>query len=248
MHTLQIKDLTVSIEEQIILKDFSIEINSGEIHAIMGPNGTGKSTLTKVIMGDKKYKIEKGTILFDNKNILELETDERARLGIFLGMQQPIEIDGVTNADFLRTAIRSNNDDKFNLFQFMKDLDKYVDKLKMDKDMIHRGVNKGFSGGERKKNEILQMYMLKPNFVMLDEIDSGLDVDSLKIVGTNVMDYFNEEKPAILVITHYSRLLEYIKPDFVHIMKDGHIIETGDAKLVDKIEKLGYENLGDNNA
>ena len=248
MHTLKIKNLTVSVEDQIILKNFNIEIKSGEIHAIMGPNGTGKSTLTKVIMGEKKYKIEKGTILFDDKDITSLEVDERARLGIFLGMQQPIEIDGVTNADFLRTAIRSNNDDKFNLFQFMKDLDKYVDKLKMDKEMIHRGVNKGFSGGERKKNEILQMYMLKPNFVMLDEIDSGLDVDSLKIVGTNVMDYFKEEKPAILVITHYSRLLEYIKPDFVHIMKDGHIIETGNAKLVDKVEKLGYENLGDINA
>ena len=248
MHTLKIKNLTVSVEDQIILKNFNIEIKSGEIHAIMGPNGTGKSTLTKVIMGEKKYKIEKGTILFDDKDITSLEVDERARLGIFLGMQQPIEIDGVTNADFLRTAIRSNNDDKFNLFQFMKDLDKYVDKLKMDKEMIHRGVNKGFSGGERKKNEILQMYMLKPNFVMLDEIDSGLDVDSSKIVGTNVMDYFKEEKPAILVITHYSRLLEYIKPDFVHIMKDGHIIETGNAKLVDKVEKLGYENLGDINA
>lgn len=248
MHTLKIKDLTVSVENQTILKDFNLEIKSGEIHAIMGPNGTGKSTLTKVIMGEKKYKIENGSILFDDKDIKNLETDERARLGIFLGMQQPIEIDGVTNADFLRTAIRANNNDQFNLFTFMKDLDKYVDKLKMDKEMIHRGVNKGFSGGERKKNEILQMYMLKPNFVMLDEIDSGLDVDSLRIVGNNVMDYFNEEKPAVLVITHYNRLLEYIKPDFVHIMKDGHIIETGDSKLVSKIEEMGYENLGDNNA
>ena len=162
-------------------------------------------------------------------------------------MQQPLEIDGVTNADFLRTAIRAKNNDQFNLFTFMKDLDKYVDQLKMQKEMIHRGVNKGFSGGERKKNEILQMYMLKPNFVMLDEIDSGLDVDSLRIVGENVMSYFEEEKPAILVITHYKRLLDYIKPDFVHIMKDGHIIKTGDASLVSEVEDYGYEELGDYN-
>ena len=247
MHTLKIKNLTVSVENQIILKDFNLEIKSGEIHAIMGPNGTGKSTLTKVIMGDKKYKIESGTILFDNKDITSLEVDERARLGLFLGMQQPIEIDGVTNADFLRTAIRSQNDDNFQLFSFIKDLDKYVDKLKMDKEMIHRGVNIGFSGGERKKNEILQMYMLKPKFVILDEIDSGLDVDSLRIVGTNVMDYFKEEKPAILIITHYQRLLDYINADYIHIMKDGHIIKTGDSSLVKEIEEKGYESLGDNN-
>ena len=243
MHTLKIENLTVSAENQIILKDFNIEIKSGEIHAIMGPNGTGKSTLTKAIMGSERYKVEKGKILFDNKDITKLEVDERARLGIFLGMQQPIEIDGVTNADFLRTAIRAQNDDKFELFPFIKDLDKYVEKLKMDKEMIHRGVNKGFSGGERKKNEILQMYMLKPKVVMLDEIDSGLDVDSLKIVGNNVMEYFKEEKPAILLITHYQRLLDYIKPDFVHIMKDGHIIKTGDATLVKQVEDSGYENI-----
>ncbi len=243
MHTLKIENLTVTAEEQTILKDFNLEIKSGEIHAIMGPNGTGKSTLTKTIMGAERYKIKKGKIFFDDKDITKLEVDERARLGIFLGMQQPIEIDGVTNADFLRTAIRAQNDDKFELFPFIKDLDKYVEKLKMDKEMIHRGVNKGFSGGERKKNEILQMYMLKPNIVMLDEIDSGLDVDSLKIVGQNVMEYYKENKPAILLITHYQRLLDYIKPDYVHIMKDGHIIKTGDSSLVKEIEKNGYEKL-----
>ena len=247
MHTLKITNLTVSVEDQTILKDFNIEIKSGEIHAIMGPNGTGKSTLTKVIMGNERYKIESGTITFDNKDIKDLTVDERARLGIFLGMQQPIEIDGVTNADFLRTAIRSQNADDFQLFQFIKDLDKYVEKLKMDKEMIHRGVNKGFSGGERKKNEILQMYMLKPKFIMLDEIDSGLDVDSLRIVGENVMEYFKEEKPAILVITHYRRLLDYIKADYIHIMKDGHIIKTGNASLVNEIEEKGYEMFGENN-
>ena len=246
MHTLKIENLTVSVEGQTILKNFNLEMKSGEIHAIMGPNGTGKSTLTKVIMGDKKYKIEKGKIFYDEQDITSLEVDERARLGIFLAMQNPLEIDGVTNADFLRTALRAKNNDDFKLFPFMKDLDKYVDKLKMDKEMIHRGVNIGFSGGERKKNEILQMYMLKPNFVMLDEIDSGLDVDSLKVVGNNVMDYFEEEKPCILVITHYKRLLDYIKPNFIHIMKDGHILKTGGLEIAQEIETSGYEELGEN--
>ena len=248
MHNLKIVDLSVSVDDMLILKNFNLEINSGEIHAIMGPNGTGKSTLTKVIMGDSKYKIESGQILFDDKDICSLTVDERARLGIFLGMQLPIEIDGVTNADFLRTAIRSKDSENFKLFNFIKDLDKYVDKLKMNSEMIHRGVNTGFSGGERKKNEILQMYMLKPNFVMLDEIDSGLDVDSLKIVGNNVMEYFEEQKPAILLITHYHRLLDYIKPDYVHIMKNGSIIKTGDFSLVKEIEENGYEDMGEENA
>ncbi len=249
MHSLKIINLSVSAVngDKKILNDFSLEIKSGEIHAIMGPNGTGKSTLTKVIMGDMNYRIESGKILFDDKDITTLNVDERARLGIFLGMQLPIEIDGVTNADFLRTAIRAKQNDDFKLFDFIKDLDKYVDKLKMNKDMIHRGLNKGFSGGERKKNEILQMYMLKPSIVMLDEIDSGLDVDSLKIVGNNVMEYFNEEKPAILLITHYHRLLDYIHPDYVHIMKNGKIIKTGNYELVNDIEQDGYENIEVNN-
>ena len=249
MHSLKIINLSVSAVngDKKILNDFSLEIKSGEIHAIMGPNGTGKSTLTKVIMGDMNYRIESGKILFDDKDITTLNVDERARLGIFLGMQLPIEIDGVTNADFLRTAIRAKQNADFKLFDFIKDLDKYVDKLKMNKDMIHRGLNKGFSGGERKKNEILQMYMLKPSIVMLDEIDSGLDVDSLKIVGNNVMEYFNEEKPAILLITHYHRLLDYIHPDYVHIMKNGKIIKTGNYELVNDIEQDGYENIEVNN-
>lgn len=246
MHSLKIIDLSVKVENKIILNHFNLEIKQGEIHAIMGPNGTGKSTLTKVIMGDNHYEIINGQILFDDININDMMTDERARLGIFLGMQQPIEIDGVTNADFLKAAIHAKEED-FKLFSFIKDLDSYVEKLKMNKDMIHRGVNKGFSGGERKKNEILQMYMLKPSIVMLDEIDSGLDVDSLKIVGTNVMEYYKENNPSILLITHYNRLLEYIKPDFVHIMKNGQIIKSGDYSLVQKIEENGYEQFGEDN-
>ena len=247
MHNLKIVDLTVKVDDRVILNKFNLEIKSGEIHAIMGPNGTGKSTLTKVIMGDDNYEIVSGQIYFDDKLLNELSVDERARLGIFLGMQLPIEIDGVTNADFLRTALRSQNDDEFNLFGFIKELDCVTEKLKMDKDMIHRGVNKGFSGGERKKNEILQMYILKPKMIMLDEIDSGLDVDSLRIVGTNVMDYYKDNKPGVLLITHYNRLLEYIKPDYVHVMKNGHIIKTGDYSLVKEIEENGYDAYGDVN-
>lgn len=247
MHTLKIENLTVSVENKTILKDFNIEIKSGEIHAIMGPNGTGKSTLSKVIMGDENYKIEKGKILFDEKEINNLQTDERAKLGLFLGYQMPPEIEGVSNSDFLRTAMRSK-DETFKLYDFIKKINTTVEELSMDKQMIHRGINEGFSGGERKKNEILQMYMLEPNTIILDEIDSGLDVDSLKIVGENVMKYYEENKPAILLITHYQRLLNYIKPDYVHIMKDGHIVKTGDKTLVNKIEEYGYddEKLGTN--
>lgn len=242
MNCLKIKDLTVTVNNKTILDDFNLEIKSGEIHAIMGPNGTGKSTLTKVIMGDPNYKIIKGEIYFNDKKLNDLEVNERANLGIFLGMQMPMEIEGVTNADFLRTALRTK-DKNFKLYSFIKELDTVVEKLKMNKDMIHRGINEGFSGGERKKNEILQMYILKPSVVMLDEIDSGLDVDSLKIVGNSVMDYYKEEKPAILLVTHYQRLLDYIKPDYVHIMNGGKIIKSGDASLVQKIEEEGYDKI-----
>jgi Fe-S cluster assembly ATP-binding protein len=240
MDTLKITNLSVSVDDKVIIKDFNLEIKSGEIHVIMGPNGTGKSTLTKVIMGNKNYQVLKGDIKFNNKSIKELTTDERARLGIFLGMQSPLEIEGVTNADFLRTAISTKEQDNFKLFEFIKELDKTVDYLKMNKDMIHRGLNQGFSGGERKKNEILQMYMLKPKCILLDEIDSGLDVDSLKIVGNAVMDYYKEYNVSILVITHYQRLLNYIKPTHVHVMNNGTIVKSGGAELVKEIEQNGY--------
>lgn len=242
MNILKIDNLTAKVNNKVILNDFNLEIKSGEIHAIMGPNGTGKSTLTKVIMGDPNYEIVKGDIYFNDTKINDLKVDERARLGIFLGMQMPMEIEGVSNADFLRTALRAK-DENFKLFSFIKSLDKEVENLKMDPEMIHRGINEGFSGGERKKNEILQMHILKPKIVMLDEIDSGLDVDSLKIVGNSVMDYFKEEAPAILIVTHYQRLLDYIKPDFVHVMENGKIIKSGDASLVKIIEEEGYDKI-----
>ena len=246
MHTLKIKDLVVEVENKTILNKLNLEIKEGEIHAIMGPNGTGKSTLSKVIMGDPNYIIKEGEILFDNQNINDLTPDKRSHLGIFLGMQMPLEIEGVTNADFLRTACHNKEKENFKLMPFIKEIDKTCEKLKMDKEMIHRSVNAGFSGGERKKNEILQMYILKPNTILLDEIDSGLDVDSLKIVGENVMDYYKENKCSILLITHYQRLLDYIKPDFVHIMIDGRIVKSGDSSLVKKIEEEGYENIKEN--
>ena len=193
-------------------------------------------------MGDPDYEIVSGTIKFDDKDITELETDERAKLGIFLGFQMPISIEGVTNSDFLRTAIHSSNKE-FKLMEFIKKINNTCDKLKMDREMVHRPVNVGFSGGERKKNEILQMYLLNPNTILLDEIDSGLDMDSLKIVGKSVMDYYEEYKPAILLITHYQRLLNYIKPTHVHIMRDGKIIKSGDIKLVKEVEEKGYDAI-----
>lgn len=243
MHILKIKDLCVSIDDKEILKNFNLEIKSGEIHAIMGPNGTGKSTLAKVIMGDNNYKVTNGSITYDGKELLDMTVDERARLGIFLGMQLPNEIEGVTNADFMRSALHSKDGDSFKLFPFIKEMERVVNKLEMDPDMVHRSINVGFSGGEKKKNEIMQMYLLKPSLVILDEIDSGLDVDSLRIVGTNVMDYYQEQMPGILLITHYKRLLEYIKPTHVHIMKDGSIIKSGDISLADLIEEKGYSNI-----
>lgn len=240
---LKIENLTVLVEDRVILKDFNLEINPGEIHVIMGPNGIGKSTLTKVIMGDSNYKIESGAIYYNDVLINDMPVDERSRLGIFLGMQLPLEIEGVTNADFLRSAVSIREKDNFKLFEFIKSLDVVIDKLKMDSSMIHRGINQGFSGGERKKNEILQMFILKPSLVMLDEIDSGLDVDSLKIVGNSVMDYFKEYNPGILLITHYERLIDYIKPTHVHIISDGKIVKTGDYSLVKEIEKNGFKDI-----
>lgn len=238
---LEIKDLTVKVDNKIILDNFNLNINENEVHVIMGPNGVGKSTLTKVIMAEPDYKVIKGDILYKGESILSLTTDKRARLGIFLAMQNPLEISGVTNADFLRTALSSKEGKNTNLYSFIKTVEKAQNELNMPNEMIHRSVNKGFSGGEKKKNEVLQLKVLKPNLILLDEIDSGVDVDSLKIVGENIDNYYKENKESsLLIITHYTHLLKYIKPDFVHILKDGKIIKTGNYSLAEKIENNGF--------
>ena len=249
---LEIDKLNVKVKDKNIIKDFSLNIKQGEIHAIMGPNGTGKSTLSRVILGDDNYDIISGDIIVDNKSILDLDTTQRARLGIFLCYQNPISIDGITNSEFLRTALNEQSGKNVGLYEFIKDMEKNIHSLNMNVDMMHRNLNQGFSGGERKKNEVLQIKMLKPKFIIFDELDSGLDVDSLKIVCDNINDYLKENPlTSVLLITHYTRILEYIKPQFVHMMVDGKIIESGDYSLAKKIEKYGYDKanlLGDNDA
>jgi len=243
---LTIKDLCVSIKDKKILKDFSINIGDGEVHAVMGPNGVGKSTLSKVIMGDPNYNVTKGSIIYNGKDIKDLEVDERARLGIFMAMQNPIAIDGIKNSEFLKTALSTIENRNVSIFEFIKAMDKATDDLEMDSNMLHRSINKGFSGGEKKKNEILQMKILKPSLLILDELDSGLDVDSLKIVCKNINDYLKEyPKTSVLIITHYSRILDYIKPDYVHAFIDGHIVKTDNASFAKEIEKHGYSGLNE---
>lgn len=238
---LKINNLEVATDNKIILKDFNLIINDGEIHTIMGPNGVGKSTLSRVIMGDPNYKVLNGEITFNGDNLMVLSTDERAKKGIFLAMQYPMEIEGVSNQDFLRTAIGSVNNKRIGLYDFILKCEKGAEELSMNKDLIHRSLNVGFSGGEKKKNEVLQIKLLTPKFIILDELDSGLDVDSLRIVGENIKKY-KEENPntSILIITHHPKILEYLKPDFVHVMSKGKILETGDYFLANDIEKNGY--------
>lgn len=244
MSVLEIKDLHVSIEDKEILKGVNLTINTGEIHAIMGPNGTGKSTLSAAIMGNPNYEVTQGEILFDGENILELEVDERARLGLFLAMQYPSEIPGITNAEFMRAAINAkrDEDDKISVMQFIKKLDQKMDLLNMPEEMAERYLNEGFSGGEKKRNEILQLLMLEPTFAILDEIDSGLDIDALKVVARGINEMRGENFGS-LIITHYQRLLNYITPDVVHIMMEGCVVMTGDADLARRLEAEGYAGI-----
>ena len=236
--TLEIKDLHVSIEDKEILKGVNLTINTGEIHAIMGPNGTGKSTLSSAIMGHPSYEVTQGEVLLDGVNILELDVDERAKAGLFLAMQYPSEITGVTNADFMRSAINAKREEgqEINLMQFIKKLDKQMDFLDIDKDMAQRYLNEGFSGGEKKRNEILQLMMLEPKFAILDEIDSGLDIDALKVVSKGINQMRGEEFGA-LMITHYQRLLNYITPDKVHVMYGGKVVKSGGPELAKRLEE-----------
>ena len=239
---LKIENLEVSVNNKKILNNFNLIINDGEIHTIMGPNGVGKSTLSRVIMGDSNYKIISGSIIFNGDNILPLSVDERAKKGIFLAMQYPNEIPGITNSDFIKTAMQARLEEgkHISLFKFIKEMDKAVGDLKMNPDLPHRYINEGFSGGEKKRNEILQMKMLKPNFAILDEIDSGLDVDALRIVGENVNNMKSDTFGA-LVITHYQRLLDYIDTTHVHIMINGKIVRSGGKELITKIDNEGYD-------
>ena len=242
---LEIKNLFVETDNKEILNDFNLKINEGEIHAIMGPNGVGKSTLSKVLMGYPDYSVTKGDIIVDNNSIKSLEINERSKLGIFLVYQNPISIDGVTTSELIKASIDTKGEYK-GLYKYVLELETNTDKLDMDKEMLHRGFNVGFSGGERKKNEILQILMLKPKFIILDELDSGLDVDSLKIVSSVLNDYLKENpKTSVLIITHYTRILDYIKPEFVHMMKEGKIVKDGDFSLAKLIEKYGYNQSFD---
>lgn len=241
--TLTIKDLHVEIEGKEILKGVNLEIKGGEIHAIMGPNGTGKSTLSSAIMGHPKYEVTKGSIILDGEDVLEMEVDERARAGLFLAMQYPSEISGVTNADFLRSAINSRREEgeEISLMKFIRKMDKNMEYLEMDTDMAQRYLNEGFSGGEKKRNEILQMMMMiEPKIAILDEIDSGLDIDALKVVSKGINEMRGEEF-GCLIITHYQRLLNYITPDHVHVMMQGRVVKSGGPELAQRLEAEGYD-------
>ena len=243
---LTIKNLTASINDTKILNSLNLVVNEGEIHAIMGPNGSGKSTLSKVIAGHPLYKINEGDILFENESILDLEPEDRSHLGIFLAFQYPIEINGVSNEDFLRLAYNSKmkheNKPEINPIEFFTLLVKKLKIIDMDPVFLSRNVNEGFSGGEKKRNEILQMAVLDSKLAILDETDSGLDIDALKAISKGINKIMNKKK-AIVLITHYQRLLEYIKPDYIHVMFNGNIIKTGDFKLAKELEIKGYEWL-----
>lgn len=243
---LEIKNLQVSINENEILKDLNLKVNNGEIHAIMGPNGSGKSTLSKVLAGHPAYTVLNGDILYQNKSILTLEPEERSHLGIFLAFQYPIEIPGVSNEDFLylsyNSKLKAQNKNEISPIEFFSIISKKLQIVDMDPAFLNRNVNEGFSGGEKKRNEIVQMLLLDSKLSILDETDSGLDIDALKIISKGIRTFMNEEK-AIILITHYQRLLDYVKPNFIHVMKDGKIIKTGSADLAKELEEKGYEWL-----
>ena len=242
---LKIKNLKVSVEKKQILKGLNLEIKAGEVHAIMGPNGSGKSTLANVLSGKKGYDIE-GEILFDNFNLGQLSVEERAQKGIFLAFQYPVEIPGVNTNVFLRTALnsirKSKGEKELDTLSYLKLVKEKSIELGIEEKFLSRQLNVGFSGGEKKKNEILQMKLLQPKLSILDETDSGLDIDALKIVAEGVNSYKNKTN-AFLIITHYQRLLEYIKPDYIHVLSKGMIVKTGDADLGIQLEKTGYKNF-----
>ena len=243
---LEIKNLRACINNSEILKNLNLTINHGEIHAIMGPNGSGKSTFSKIIAGHPAYEVSSGEIIFKGSNILDLDPEERSHLGIFLAFQYPIEIPGVSNEDFLRLAYNSKqkfyNKPEVDPIEFFTIINQKLKLVNMSSVFLSRNVNEGFSGGEKKRNEILQMILLESELSILDETDSGLDIDALKIISTGINTFMDSNK-AIILITHYQRLLDYIKPDFVHVMQNGKIIKTGNADLAKELEMKGYEWL-----
>jgi len=242
MNHLEIKNLNVSVEGTQILKDFSLTLPKGEVHAIMGPNGTGKSTLAKALAGHPDYEVISGEVLLDGVNILEMEADERARAGLFMAFQYPSEIPGVSIANFLRAAVqaRMTEGEELDASAYYKRLYSKMDLLQIDRKFTARSVNEGFSGGEKKRNEILQMAMLEPQYAVMDETDSGLDIDALRIVSNGV-NTLRGENLGILLITHYQRILDYIVPDKVHVMFDGRIVRTGGKELALELEEKGYD-------
>lgn len=238
---IDIKDLRIAVEGNEILKGINLQVNAGEIHAIMGPNGAGKSTLARVLAGDRSYEVLSGEAWFQGQNILELDPEERARLGLFIGFQYPVEISGISNLQFLHAAYNAVKK-KVSEEEFGRLLDEKMAAMEIRNEFKVRNVNEGFSGGEKKRNEILQMAILEPSLAVLDETDSGLDIDALKIVAKGVNQLLNANN-ALILITHYQRLLDYIKPDFVHVIRDGKIVRTGGAELALELEKKGYDWL-----
>ncbi len=241
MKTLEIRNLHVEVEGKEILKGVDLTVNENEVHALMGPNGNGKSTLLAAIMGNPKYTVTEGSIMYDGKNLLEMPVNERSVSGVFLAMQYPQEIPGVTNSDFLRAALNVRREQPISLFKFIKEMESTIKDLEMKEDLAHRFLNEGFSGGEKKRNEIVQMEMLKPSLSMLDEIDSGLDVDALHIVANALNKMKKESNMSMIVVSHYERFYQLIKPEFTHVLVNGKIVVEGGAELAEKIDAEGYD-------
>lgn len=250
MSTLEIKNLHANVlpseegqEAKPILKGVNLTINGGETHAIMGPNGSGKSTLAYTLAGHPKYEVTDGEVLLDGENVLEMDIDERARAGLFLAMQYPVEVPGVSSSNFMRSAITAVRGEAPKLREWVGELNAAREALQMDESFSERSVNEGFSGGEKKRHEVMQLALMKPKFAVMDETDSGLDVDALRIVSEGINRYQEETGGGVLMITHYKRILNYVTPDFIHVFADGKIVQTGDASLADQLEAEGYEKF-----
>ena len=250
MSTLEIKNLHANVlpteegqEPKPILKGVNLTIKGGETHAIMGPNGSGKSTLAYTLAGHPKYEVTEGEVLLDGENVLDMEIDERARAGLFLAMQYPVEVPGVSSSNFMRSAVTAVRGEAPKLREWVGELNAAREALQMDASFSERSVNEGFSGGEKKRHEVMQLSLMKPKFAVMDETDSGLDVDALRIVSEGINRYQEETGGGVLMITHYKRILNYVKPDYIHVFADGKIVQTGDASIADQLEAEGYEKF-----